>query len=132
MGRKLRMENGEADRKRKRITVALSSSDAAHVTQISALRGVPNSRVVSRMIGDGMVIEQRGRLALDRPAWPSHPVDPRYVAAAFDPLDFLDLVELAETAFEPLSRTASALFKLGFAAFQDEAPKGAPAELDFG
>jgi hypothetical protein len=126
------MENGEADRRRKRITVALSSTDAAAVNEISAMHEVPSSRVVARMISDGMMIEQRGRLTLDRPQWPTHPADPRYVAAAFSPFDFLDLVELAETAFEPLSRTASALFKLGLAAFEDEPPKRAPAQPDFG
>ena len=70
------------------------------------------------MIGDGMAIEHRGRIILDRPKWPTHPADPRYVQAAFDPLDFLDLVELAETTFEPLNVIASALFKLGLAAIR--------------
>lgn len=121
----------EPDRKRKRIAVALSAGDAGTVTQISAMRGVPSSRVVARMISDGMAIEQRGRLILDRPNWPTHPADPRYVQAAFDPLDFLDLVELAETTFEPLNVTASALFKLGLAAYNGEsAPK--VKEFDFG
>ena len=123
----------EPDRKRKRIAVALSAADAGAVTQLSAMRGVPSSRVVARMIGDGMSIEQRGRIILDRPKWPTHPTDPRYVQAAFDPLDFLDLVELAETCFEPLNATASALFKLGLAAYQEEeSAKAARREFEFG
>ena len=53
--------------------------------------------------------------------------------AAFDPLDFLDLVELAETAFEPLNYAASALFKLGLAAYQEEhSPKLTNREFEFG
>jgi hypothetical protein len=53
------------------------------------------------------------------------------VQAAFDPLDFLDLAELAETTFEPLNVTASALFKLGLASYQRErAPK--VEKFDFG
>lgn len=133
MASKSNLDHIEPDRKRKRIAVALSAADAGAVTQISAMRGVPSSRVVARMVGDGMAIEQRGRVILDRPKWPTHPNDPRYVQAAFDPLDFLDLVELAETTFEPLNVTASALFKLGLAAYQGEhSPKVASRELDFG
>jgi len=131
MARKSNLDRIEPDRKRKRIAVALTAGDAGAVTQISAMRGVPSSRVVARMIGDGMAIEQRGRIVLDRPKWPTHPNDPRYVQAAFDPLDFLDLVELAETTFEPLNVTASALFKLGLSAYQQErAPKA--EEFEFG
>lgn len=133
MGRTLQPDSVSRDRKRKRIAVPMSAGDAGVVTQISAVRGVPSSRVVSRLVGDGMTIEQRGRLILDRPKWPPRPEDPRYVQAAFDPLDFLDLVELAETAFEPLNYTASALFKLGLAAYQEEhSAKAARAEFDFG
>jgi hypothetical protein len=59
--------------------------------------------------------------------------DPRYVQAAFHPLEFLDLVELAETSFEPLNVTASALFKLGLAAYQQgHSSKAESRELDFG
>jgi len=72
------------------------------------------------MIGDGVTIEQRGRLLLDRVKWSAHPADPRYVQSAFDPLDFLDLVQIAETAFEIFNVTASAMFKLGLAAYQQE------------
>jgi hypothetical protein len=130
MGRKLDLDRIEADRKRKRIAVALSAADAGTVTKLSAMRGVPSSRVVARMIGDGMAIEQGGRIKLDRVKWPTHPTDPRYVQAAFDPLDFLDLVELAETSFEPLNVTASALFKLGIADYQKQcSPK---VEFEFG
>lgn len=133
MGRKPHLDRIEPDRKRKRIAVALSAADAGAVTQISAMRGVPSSRVVGYMIGNGMAIEERGRLILDRPKWPTHPTDPRYVQAAFDPLDFLGLVELAETTFEPLNVTASALFKLGLAAYQEARPsKPVRAEFDFG
>jgi hypothetical protein len=120
MARKLNLDRIEPDRKRKRIAVALSAADAGAVTQISAMRGAPSSRVVARMIGDGMALEKRGRVILDRLEWPTHPTDPRYVQAAFDPLDFLDLIEVAETSFEPLNATASALFKLGLAAYQQE------------
>jgi hypothetical protein len=42
--------------------------------------------------------------------------------AAFKPLGFLDLVELAETAFWPLNVAASAFFKLGLATYQEEHP----------
>lgn len=131
MARKSNLDRIEPDRKRKRIAVALSAADAGAVTQISVMRGVPSSRVVARMIGDGMTIEQRGRIIHDRPKWPTHPNDPRYVQAAFDPLDFLDLVELAETTFEPLNVTASALFKLGLAAYQQE-PALKVGEFEFG
>ncbi len=133
MLRKPNLDRIEPDRKRKRIAVALSAADAGAVTQISAVRGVPSSRVVAYMIRGGMEIEQRGRIILDRPKWPTHPADPRYVQAAFDPLDFLDLVELAETTFEPLNVTASALFKLGLAAYQQEHSLQVPSrEFEFG
>jgi hypothetical protein len=130
MGRRINPDAIEADRKKKRITVPISARDAAAVTQISALRGFPSSRVVGYMVGKGMELEQRGRILLDRPKWPSHPTDPRYVQAAFNPLDFLSLVELAETAFEPLNVTAAALFKLGLAKYQEERPVTATANTE--
>ena len=133
MGRKINPDAIEADRKKKRITVPLSAADAAAVTRISALRGFPSSRVVGYMIGKGMDIEQRGRILLDRPTWPRHPTDPRYVQAAFSPMTFLELIELAETAFEPLNVTAAALFKIGLAAYHHEQIEPAKsAEPNFG
>jgi hypothetical protein len=126
MGRRINPDAIEGDRKKKRITVPLTASDAATVTRISALKGFPSSRVVGYMIGKGMDIEQRGRILLDRPKWPSHPTDPRYVQAAFHPLTFLSLVELAETAFEPLNVAAAALFKIGLADYDNE-----QAEIDY-
>jgi hypothetical protein len=77
MGRKLDLDRIEPDRKRKRIAAALSSTDAATVTKISAMHSVPSSRVVSRMISHGMAIEQRRRIVLYRVKWPTHPRDPR-------------------------------------------------------
>lgn len=120
MGRKINPGAVEADRKKKRITVPLSALDAGAVTRISALRGFPSSRVVAYMIGKGAEIETRGRVLLDRPKWPPHPTDPRYVQAAFGAYEFLELVELAERAFEPLNVTAAALFKIGLSSYQQE------------
>jgi hypothetical protein len=133
MGRKPDLDRIEPDRKRKRITVAVSARDAAAITKISALVGKTSTHMVGYMIGGGMEIEQYGRFMLDRPTWPPHPKEPRYVQAAFHPLCFLTLIDLAETAREPLNVTASALFKLGLTEYQEEhSPKAAVEEFDFG
>lgn len=116
-----------------KFAVAVSAADAEAVSKLMAKvaakvggRDVPVEQIVGNIVYEGLEIEQFGRIALDRPKWPPHPVNPCVIHATLAPLEYESFVEIADTCFETLEAAASALFKLGLTAYLERyMPKAA-------